>query len=68
MMLYTAGGVFAFLERDDDAVLLYASIIYVVLGVIFLILAFSSRKDEDYGEDEYDEEDDGDDEDEDWDD
>lgn len=64
MMLYTAGGVFAFLERDDDPILLYASIICVVFGVMFLILAFSSRKDEEYDE-EY-EDDEEDEEDEDW--
>lgn len=63
MMLCTAGGVFAFLERDDDPVLLYTSIVSVVLGVIFLILAFSSRRDEDYDDydEEEDDEDDGDD-------
>lgn len=66
MMLYTAGGVFAFLERDDDPVLLYTSIVSVVLGVIFLILAFSSRRDEDY--DDYEEEEDDEDDGDDWDD
>lgn len=57
MMLYTASGVFAFLERDDDPVLLYASIVSVVLGVIFLILAFSSRGDDEEDYDDWDDED-----------
>ena len=57
MMLYTASGVFAFLERDDDPILLYASIGSVVLGVIFLILAFSSRGNEEEDYDDWDDED-----------
>ena len=57
MMLYTASGVFAFLERDDDPILLYASIVSVVLGVIFLILAFSSRGNEEEDYDDWDDED-----------
>lgn len=58
MVLYVAGSVFAFLQREDSSTLLYAAIGSAVLGLVFLILTFSSREDEDDDDWEDDEDDD----------
>ena len=66
MILYLASGLYAFLNRGDDTFLLYSAIIGAAFSVLFIILAITSRGDEeDY--DDFDDDDD-DDWDDDWDD
>lgn len=56
IMIYLGGGVFAFLKRGDEKILLYSAIAGVVLALILIILAATSRnQDDDYdGDDDYD--------------
>ena len=57
MILYLGSGVYAFLNRANETFLLYGAIIGAAFSVLFIILAISSRGDEeDY--DNYDEDDD----------
>lgn len=65
MILYLASGLYAFLNRGDDTFLLYSAIIGAAFSVLFIILAISSRGDEEDYENFDDEDDDDDD---DWDD
>lgn len=59
MIFYIASGVFAFLKRGDDLILLIAAIASGVLAIISLILAIASRfgndDDEDYDDEDEDE-------------
>lgn len=65
MILYLASGLYAFLNRGDDTFLLYSAIVGAAFSVLFIILAISSRGDEeDY--DDFDEDEDNDEDDEDW--
>ncbi|MEE1085710.1 MAG: hypothetical protein U0L05_00840 [Schaedlerella sp.] len=64
MILYLASGLYAFLNRNGETFLLYSAIIGAAFSVLFIILAISSRGDEE----DYDDFDDDDDEDDDWDD
>lgn len=71
MILYLASGLYAFLNRGDDTFLLYSAIVGAAFSVLFIILAISSRGDEedydDFDDDsEEDEEDDWDDEEDDF--
>ena len=43
MLAYFGGAAFTFLNRKEDAMLLYCSVAGVVLGIIFLILGIISR-------------------------
>lgn len=57
MILYLGSGVYAFLNRANETFLLYGAIIGAAFSVLFIILAISSRGDEeDY--DNYDDDDD----------
>lgn len=72
MILYLASGLYAFLNRGDDTFLLYSAIIGAAFSVLFIILAISSRGDEedyeDFDDEDSDDDDDWDDEENDWDD
>ena len=57
MIFYIGGAVFAFLKRQGDSMLLYGAIAAAVLGVLCLILAIASRKDDDGYDDSEDYED-----------
>ena len=65
MILYLASGLYAFFNRGDDTFLLYSAIIGAAFSVLFIILAISSRGDEEDYEN-FDEDEDEDDDD-DWD-
>ena len=65
MILYLGSGVYAFLNRADETFLLYGAIIGAAFSVLFIILAISSRGDEEDYEN-FDDDDDFDDDD--WDD
>ncbi len=43
MLAYFGGAAFTFLNRKEDAMLLYCSVVGAVLGIIFLILGIISR-------------------------
>lgn len=70
MILYLASGLYAFLNRGDDTLLLYGAILSAAFSVLFIILAITSRGDEEDYEnfDDDDDDDDWDDDDDDWDD
>ena len=58
ILIYLGGGVFAFLKRGDDKILLYSAIGGAVLALIMIILAATSRNQDDEYDDDYDEDDD----------
>lgn len=64
MILYLGSGVYAFLNRANETFLLYGAIIGAAFSVLFIILAISSRGDEE----DYDNYDDDEDDDDTWDD
>jgi hypothetical protein len=51
MLAYFGGAAFTFLNRKDDPMLLYCSVVGAVLGIIFLILGIISRNSDDDSED-----------------
>lgn len=63
MILYLGSGVFVFMKRGEDQILLYSAIGCAVLALLLIILAITSRNQED--DYDYDDEDDYDDSDED---
>lgn len=54
VLFYIGGGVFSFIYRQSDSILLYGSIASVVFAVIYIILLAASRKK--HSDDEYDDE------------
>ncbi|MGC4019148.1 MAG: hypothetical protein QM793_07930 [Muricomes sp.] len=53
IIFYAGGAVVAFLKRADDKWLLYSTIVYGVLALVFLILAIISKSGADGDQDEY---------------
>ncbi len=54
MAAYFGGGIFTFLNRKDDSMLLYCAVAGAVLGIIFLILGIVSRNSGSDESDDYD--------------
>ena len=54
IIIYLGSGVFAFLKKGDEKILLYSAVAGVVMALILIILAATSRNQEDeYEEDPF---------------